>query len=85
MGTIQKDWSGKACGGDEAKDRVTSMKERKCKICGKWFAVIPAGGSYISCCVQHPPGECCHMGDREVVEPFWGKDTMEIMRIANGL
>lgn len=38
-----------------------------CPNCRKWFAQNI--GHAISCCVLHPPGDCCHVGEREVPAP----------------
>lgn len=49
-------------------DRYLGGREQRCPICGKWH-LIPVVG--VSCCVYHPPGDCCHYGHKEVPEPKW--------------
>ncbi len=35
----------------------------RCGICGKTFV---RGSRYVSCCVLHAPGTCCHHTDRAI-------------------
>jgi hypothetical protein len=45
----------------------------KCPGCGKWHIRV----QNISCCVMHPPGTCCHMGEQEVPEPQRWRATIK--------
>lgn len=47
-----------------------------CPNCKQWYA--PDNTNYsMSCCLLHPPGDCCHMGEhvveaptKQIVHPF---------------
>lgn len=49
-----------------------------CRICDGWF--IPGN---VSCCVNHPAGECCHLGDHKL-EPARVLTALDVMREAQG-
>jgi hypothetical protein len=49
----------------------------RCGRCSKVFSG-QVGRSRISCLVPHPPGSCCHYGERELNE-------QELARIAEAL
>ena len=51
-----------------------------CRSCGKWYKRV----SNVSCLVNHPDGHC-HYSDELAEEPFYAKDSMEVLRIANGI
>jgi hypothetical protein len=48
-------------------EKATPRAE-KCPGCGDWY--LPQRGPVtVSCCVIHPPGSCCHMGETKVPAP----------------
>lgn len=38
----------------------------RCPACNGWFE---KGIGRMKCLVNHPPGHCCHYGDRKILEP----------------
>lgn len=48
---------------------TTSLVQERCERCGKWHESAVAGIASTRCAVLHPPGQCCHYGEREL-EPF---------------
>lgn len=46
---------------------ATKREPEQCPGCKGWFVV--ASGPRVSCCVLHPPGSCCHVGEIEVAPP----------------
>lgn len=48
------------------------IRQYRCDKCGRWYEFRE--GVRVSCCVQHPPGQCCHYGETRIAEPDWSKE-----------
>lgn len=52
----------------------------RCPICSCYYL---QGELPISCCVAHPPGDCCHYGDKHIPNDLWDKFMLELKEAAN--